>query len=243
MLNRLTLARPAAAPTATLTLDASIAGHTASLTVLVLHATFWRQVHPSLNQTARFHQFYRQGWGTQSYWIRDVDAASQTVLLGDGGWQIGDSTGFLPYNPFFVDGILEEMTAPLEWHVDPLTRTLRFYPNRTRGGGGATPPLDTVAALHDSVFVMQGTVAQPVRFVVIKGLRITATARLVSAPLSRFVDRHFLRVAPGMRSRSNPEEMYTCTTRDVHVPCGREIGVVSICAACTLNAQPRARYR
>ena len=142
--------------------------------------------HPSLNRTGRFHQFYRQGWGTQSYWIRGVEPARQTVLLGDGGWQIGDSTGFLPYNSFFVDGILEEMTAPLEWHLDPLTRTLRYYPNASTSDSGESnaprAPSTTVAAVHDSAFIIQGTAAQPVQHVMIAGLRITATASTRMAP-------------------------------------------------------------
>ena len=41
------------------------------------------------------HQFYRQGWGTQSYRIAGVNHADRKVSLGDGGWQIGDSGGLL----------------------------------------------------------------------------------------------------------------------------------------------------
>eukprot|EP01050_Picozoa_sp_SAG11_P036034 SAG11_NODE_13508_length_652_cov_0.471971_1_plen_178_part_10 len=86
-----------------------------------------------------------------------------------------------------MDGILEEMTLPLEWHDDPLTRTLRYYTNQTRtsnpvGSGRGrtdasqpTPPVVTVATLHDSAIVIQGSSEQPVEHITIKGLRITST--------------------------------------------------------------------
>ena len=107
-----------------------------------------------------------------------MDPSNRTVALGDGGWQIGDSNGLLPYNPLYVDGVLEELDSAMEWHVDPIERVIRFHPNQSavQGGGPAPPPVLTVATALDTVVRIQGTHADPVRNVEIAGFRITGTS-------------------------------------------------------------------
>ena len=92
-----------------------------------------------------------------------MDPSNRTVALGDGGWQIGDSNGLLPYNPLYVDGVLEELDSAMEWHVDPIERVIRFHPNQSavQGGGPAPPPVLTVATALDTVVRIQGTHADP----------------------------------------------------------------------------------
>ncbi|MCX6901267.1 MAG: right-handed parallel beta-helix repeat-containing protein [Verrucomicrobia bacterium] len=89
--------------------------------------------HDSLN--------YEQTWAA----LKSADVANHVIEAAHGVYVLA------PGCPFYLCGLLEELDAPGEWYVDPISKTLYFWPP------SGVPRRDSVIVpALDSLFVLQG---------------------------------------------------------------------------------------
>lgn len=127
------------------------------------------------------HAMHSKGWGGYSYRITGKGADGNVSY--EGGWQNNRQKG-MHKSQRMVENIFEELDAPGEWYHDAKTHTLYFFP--PNGVDLSRARIETARLAH--LFEFRGTFDKPVRFLILKGLKMTQTARtfmLTKEPLLR----------------------------------------------------------
>jgi hypothetical protein len=114
-------------------------------------------------------------WGSQAWPLTGV-RQDGTLTLGPGGTQIGDSNG--APNNWYVEHVLEELDAPLEYFADAADEFLYFVPNTTAAHGAvsASPPKLLEAATMPTVVAFAGSADAPVSHMHLRNVRVAHTA-------------------------------------------------------------------
>ncbi|MBA3686726.1 MAG: PDZ domain-containing protein, partial [Planctomycetes bacterium] len=116
------------------------------------------------------HALHQHEWGGLHYRIAGRDAAGGLVL--EGGWQNNRPSG-MHERYRFVEGILEELDAPGEWHFDAATARLCCFP--PVGVDLATATVEAVRLRH--LIEVRGDATAPVRWLTLRGFTLRHTAR------------------------------------------------------------------
>ncbi len=116
------------------------------------------------------HAMHEHMWGDLHYRIAGKQADGKVLYGGD--WQDHPELG-MHESYRFVENIFEELDAPGEWFLDQQTHILYFYPPAGLDLDRATVELVRLRHLIE----FQGTEAQPVRFITLKGLIFRHAAR------------------------------------------------------------------
>jgi hypothetical protein len=127
------------------------------------------------------HAMHSRRWGGYSYRITGKDADGNVTY--EGGWQNNRQKG-MHREYRMVENIFEELDAPGEWFHNGRSNTLYYYP--PNGVDLSRARIETARLAH--LFEFRGTFENPVRFLVLKGLKMTQTARtfmLTKEPLLR----------------------------------------------------------
>ena len=111
-------------------------------------------------------------WFTLQWSVSHVTADGSLMFDPTGGTQ--GSEGFDGGGAFFIEGVLEELDAPGEWHFDPATRQLYYASNSSTGEAPGDGELEAVQA--EVLVNITGSKALPVRNVTLSGLVIRDTA-------------------------------------------------------------------
>ncbi len=117
-----------------------------------------------------FHAMHGAHWGDMHYLITGKDTNGNPQY--EGGWQNNRKSS--PHGQHrFVENIFEELDAPGEWFFDRKEHVLYFYPPV-----GIDPNRAKIEAVRlEQLFEFRGSAERPVRFVQLKGLTLTHTAR------------------------------------------------------------------
>jgi len=116
------------------------------------------------------HAMHRARWGGYHYRITGKDAEGNVTY--EGGWQNNRQMGM--HKDFrMVENIFEELDAPGEWFHDADARTLYTMPPKGQDLSGAR--IEVVRLRH--LIEFQGTAAEPVRHITLKGFTYIHTAR------------------------------------------------------------------
>ena len=114
----------------------------------------WARPHEAI-----IHIFQAHYWGNLQWRIGDIDFDTRTIILGEGGWQIGSlwyAERAVYINPrcrFYIENVLEELDAPGEWYYDRKARELYYKPAK----GVDVAKARFVAAGHlKELFVFKG---------------------------------------------------------------------------------------
>ena len=116
------------------------------------------------------HAMHRSHWGDFHYRITGKDEQHQVKYVG--GWQNNRQMGMHDEHRF-VENIKEELDAPGEWFLDQAEQQLYFHP--AEGTDLATARIEAVQLRH--LFEFRGTKQHPVRFLRLRNLKLTHTAR------------------------------------------------------------------
>ena len=119
-----------------------------------------------------YHAMHPSLWGDFTWRITGKD--EQNKLTMEGGWQ-NNRGGAVHRTIRFVENIFEELDAPGEWFLDPKSHTLYFLPPAGLDLSRATVEATRLRSLVE----FRGSEAQPVRFVVLRGLTFRHAARTV----------------------------------------------------------------
>jgi hypothetical protein len=125
---------------------------------------------------AVIHIFQRDNLGMLDWQIRSIDYDRNRILFGDGGGQMGDkwahcSSAVGPGSRFFVDNVLEEMTAPSEWYLAVSSGTL--YYREEPGMDMANALIE--APVLDEIIRVQGESGRPAEHISFRGFRFAHT--------------------------------------------------------------------
>ena len=118
-------------------------------------------------------------WFTLQMEVTHIDADGALVFDPTGGTQ--GSEGFDGGGPFFIENVLEEVDAPLEWYFDAPAQRLYFASNSSTGA----PPTDAdqLEAVQAEVLVnITGSQAAPVLNVTFSGITLRDTAPTFLTP-------------------------------------------------------------
>jgi hypothetical protein len=114
----------------------------------------WMRPHEAI-----IHIFQAHYWGNLQWRISDIDYDARTIILGEGGWQIGSlwyaerAAYIKSHSRFYVENVLEELDAPGEWYYDHKTKELYYKPAK----GVNVTKASFVAAGHlKELFVFKG---------------------------------------------------------------------------------------
>ncbi|MDF7799240.1 discoidin domain-containing protein [Pontiellaceae bacterium B1224] len=117
-----------------------------------------------------FHAMHRALWGGVHYRITGKKNANEVTM--EGGTQ--NNRGSSQHKDYrFVENIFEELDAVNEWYLNRKTSELYFYPEA--GTDLATAEVE-VAAL-EQLFVFDGTMEEPVKYITLEGLTLKRTIR------------------------------------------------------------------
>jgi len=116
------------------------------------------------------HAMHEHMWGDLHYRIDGKQADGKLLYGGD--WQ-GHSELALHTSYRFVENVFEELDAPGEWFLDQQAHTLYFYPPVGLKLDQATVEFVRLRQLIE----FQGTEAEPVRYITLKGLTFRHAAR------------------------------------------------------------------
>ena len=115
----------------------------------------------NLSGSAVVHGWRTSRWFSRAHEVSSYDASAGAFLFGRGGWQGAEGT--TSDAEFFIEGVLEELDWPTEWHFDASARLLWLWHNAS---SGTPPPSDgaSVVALQLQVLVnVSGSMAAPAR--------------------------------------------------------------------------------
>jgi len=129
--------------------------------------------------TGFVHALHGALWGSHHYKIESADVNGVVQLLG--GWQENRSRHGMHKKFRFVENIFEELDAPGEWFLDRKTMTLYVIPPE---GIDLTKATLTTTALKE-LFVIKGTMAQPVEYLAFKNLGFEHSARVFMEPYEK----------------------------------------------------------
>lgn len=136
-------------------------------------------------QDAIIHIFQAHYWGNLQWRIRDIDYGSRTIILGEGGWQIGtlwyaERANYIkPHSRFYIENVLEELDAPGEWYYDSEAGELYYKPDE----GVDVDKAGYVAAGHlQELFIFKGKSEGSVKHINLQDLTIMHTARIFLEP-------------------------------------------------------------
>jgi hypothetical protein len=117
-----------------------------------------------------FHAMHGSHWGDMHYVITGKDERGNVTY--EGGWQNNRKSA--PHGSHrFVENIFEELDAPGEWFLDKTAGRLYFHPPE-----GVDPNGAKIEAVRlEQLFEFRGTPSAPVRFIILRGLTLTHTAR------------------------------------------------------------------
>ncbi len=120
------------------------------------------------------HALHAHEWGDFHYVITGVKDGGALDLKG--GYQNNRRMG-MHKSVRFVENIFEELDAPGEWYLDHKDGTLYFMPPT----GMDVSKANFVAAGIKSLIEFRGTREKPVRFITLRGVTLTQTARTFMA--------------------------------------------------------------
>jgi hypothetical protein len=119
-----------------------------------------------------FHAMHPALWGDFTWRITGKDAQGGVTM--EGGWQ--NNRGSAVHRQIrFVENIFEELDSPGEWFLNNKTHTLYFYPPAGLDLKSATVEATRLRSLVE----FRGSEAQPVRFIILRGLTFRQAARTV----------------------------------------------------------------
>jgi hypothetical protein len=128
-------------------------------------------------------------WANLGYTVHDGTFSSSSSSSSTMGTAInltfgtgGNQMAFGPLwpavcNNFFLEGILEALTAPNEFYHDRAEGLLYFIPQ-----DASRPPDTVVAVVAESLLRFEGSQAQPVRDITIRGVTIRGAAKTFLGP-------------------------------------------------------------
>ena len=116
--------------------------------------------------TGRLFSYHCNDWGSWQFAIDRVDAANQTLWLGEGGWQ--EARGCARGSSLYVHNIFEELDDVNEWFLDRDTRTLYFMPN-------GSMPTTFIAGQTPNIVSVHGDANLPVHDLTLRGLTFAHT--------------------------------------------------------------------
>ncbi len=119
-----------------------------------------------------FHAMHPALWGDFTWRITGKDQKGEVTR--EGGWQ-NNRGGAVHRTIRFVENIFEELDAPGEWFLDNKTHTLYFHPPAGLDLNNATVEATRLRSLIE----FRGSEANPVRYVVLRGLTFRHAARTV----------------------------------------------------------------
>ena len=131
---------------------------------------------------AILHIFPKNYWGSTQYRLKGIDYERNTLLLGEGGRQLRDTsesaTGLGRESRFFVENVFEELDSPGEWYHDGESGVLYWYPEE-----GIDPEMALVeVSLLPHALEIIGTREHPVHDLSFQGLRFAHTERTFLEP-------------------------------------------------------------
>ncbi|WP_162633337.1 discoidin domain-containing protein [Echinicola strongylocentroti] len=127
-----------------------------------------------------FHAMHKALWGGVHYQITGKKNDQEVIL--EGGTQ--NNRGSSQHAEFrFVENIFEELDTLNEWYLDRKTSELYFYPEEQQDLDKAAIE---VAAL-EQLFVFDGTMENPVKYVSIEGLTLKRTIRTFMKTANRLL--------------------------------------------------------
>lgn len=126
---------------------------------------------------AVLHIFANNYWGNMQWRLRSIDYDTNTLHLGEGGWQLNEvfqrsaATGVGTRSNFYIENLLEELDAPGEWYSDPRRDVLYYYPPKEVALDRALVEVSRLKHLIE----FKGSKEKPVRFISFTGFRIAHT--------------------------------------------------------------------
>ena len=122
------------------------------------------------------HAFHGLYWGSWTWQLKEVDAATGAISFARGGWQEGRGAGAGDY--LYYENLRSELDWAGEWFVDAPSQTLFYVAN-----GTDAPPSDGwIASVHDNVVSVLGDGGVPARGIEIAGLAFMHTATTFMEP-------------------------------------------------------------
>ena len=150
------------------------------------------QKHWAHPEAAVIFAFQRISFDQVPFWngqwhVRGIDRGLHAILLGEGGRQQllfhylqVYLPGIYPHMPFYVENVLEELDSPGEWYLDRREDKLYYMP--TEGMDLENAVIEP--ALLQRVVQIKGTRNRPVKFITLRGLRISHAASTYFEPYS-----------------------------------------------------------
>lgn len=92
-------------------------------------------------ERARVHAFHSGHWGDWAFTVGTLNTTTNTLTFSAGGWQ--EARGSSSGAEYYVENVLQEIDAALEWYVDTDTATLYLNFNST---GAPDPSTFTLLA-------------------------------------------------------------------------------------------------
>ena len=154
-------------------------------------ATF-TQKHWAHPEDAVVFAFQRISFDHVPFWngqwhVRGIDRNRNAILLGEGGRQQllfhylqVYLPGIYPKMPFYVENVLEELDSPGEWYLDRRQGKLYYMPSVGIDLKNAV----VEPALLQRVVQIKGTRDHPVKYLTLRGLRISDAASTYFEPYS-----------------------------------------------------------
>ncbi len=127
------------------------------------------------------HALHASHWGSLHYNILDSNPGG--TLKMEGGWQNNRPQDY-DHENVFVENVFEELDAPGEWYLDKTKGILYLMPE----AGVELSTARVEGVVLKSLVEFQGSRSAPVRFISLRGLTLTQTARtfmLTKEPLLR----------------------------------------------------------
>lgn len=135
-------------------------------------------------ERAMLHVFQSHGWGNMHWRLAGVDYDRHTIVLGEGGWQIGTlwnesrANWVKPNSRYYIENVFEELDVPGEWYHDAHKQKLYYMPVE----GETLAHARIVACGLQELVIFQGTAEQPVKHVHLRGLSFQHTSRTLMEP-------------------------------------------------------------
>ena len=155
---------------------------------------------------AVMHVWRDQGWFQNMFEIDSHDAAAKAVEFtmvqgryggshvkggwqGGRGWQVNasmingtadDKHDYLLADQWMIEGVLEALDTPGEYHYDADSKTLYLFPNST----GTTPPAteNLVVVQLETLISINATMAAPAKDITVTGINLRDTADVTMEP-------------------------------------------------------------